>query len=103
MVKNYSRFANIEERRNIKRAFTFLLLTGVTLVLLFFFGLPLVIKFAAFLTDIRGTGTPIEFMDTTPPAPPQFESLPEATNKPSLEVSGKSESGATIFIFFNNQ
>src|SRR3990167_9226971 len=103
MTKNYSRFAHIEERRNKRKAFSFLFLTGISLILLFFFGLPLVIKFAAFLTDIRKSTTPIEITDTTPPAPPQLQSLPEATNKNPLDVSGKSESGATVFIFLNNQ
>lgn len=80
-----------------------MLLTGVTIVLLFFFGLPLVIKFAAFLTDIRKTSTPIEKNDITPPAPPQLSNLPEATNETSLLVEGVSESGATVEIFLNDK
>lgn len=103
MARNYSRFAHVEERRNRRNAFKFLLLTGVTLVLLFLFGLPLVVKFAAFLTDIRKSSTPIEITDTTPPAPPQLENLPEATSKKSLEVNGRSESGATVLIFLNEE
>lgn len=103
MARNYSRFAHIEEKRNIRRAFSFLLLTGVTLILLFFFGLPLVIKFAAFFSDIRKSTTPIEITDSTPPAPPQIENLPEATNEKSLDVSGKSESGATVFVFLGEE
>ena len=101
MARHYSRFASLEEKRNTRRALRFMFLTGLTLVLLFFFGLPLVVKFAAFLTDIRKGSIPIEKTDTTPPAPPQLKNLPEATNETSLAVEGTSESGATVLIYVN--
>lgn len=78
-----------------------MVLTGATIVLLFFFGLPIVVKFAAFLTDIRKSSIPIEKTDTTPPAPPNLKNLPEATNKSSLNIDGMSESGATVSVFLN--
>ena len=83
---------------------TAVLLGGLTVILIggiFVFGLPTVAKFAAFLTDLRKSGEPVEINDTTPPAPPRFDTLPEATNKTQIEVSGESEPGATVVLSFN--
>lgn len=83
---------------------TAVVLGGLTVILIggiFVFGLPTVAKFAAFLTDLRKSGEPVEINDTTPPAPPRLDTLPEATNKTRIEVSGESEPGATVILSFN--
>lgn len=101
MARYYSRLKTTEEKRNIRNA---VLLGVVTIFLLFgvfIFGLPTVAKFAAFLADLRKSGEPVEINDSTPPAPPRLEPLPEATNKSSVEVLGESEPGATIILTFN--
>lgn len=100
MVK-YSRYVSLEEKRNIRRAIFFGLLTIVALGLLLFFGLPSVAKFAGILIDLGRSNKPIEINDTTPPAPPRLDPLPEATNKVNLEITGQTEAGATVIIFFN--
>ncbi|MGB6881971.1 MAG: hypothetical protein WBD86_01580, partial [Microgenomates group bacterium] len=77
MRRRYSRLARTEERKNIKRAALFGLLTLISILVFIFLGLPAVAKFAAFLTDLRKSTVPIEINDTTPPVPPILDSLSE--------------------------
>ena len=58
---------------------------------------------ASFLTELRSSGEPIGIEDTTPPAPPQMDDLPEATNKSAITISGTAESGATVVIYLNGE
>ncbi|MFZ5932877.1 MAG: Ig-like domain-containing protein [Patescibacteria group bacterium] len=99
----YSRLASVEERRNKRRAFFFIVLTVLSILVLIFFGLPSIAKFAAFLTDIRKSSLPVDKNDTTPPAPPRLSRLPEATNKTEVELSGTTEEGATVILFINGK
>jgi len=103
MARYYSRYVTTEERRNIRRAFFFGILTIAALVGLLFFGLPSVAKFAAFLSDLRGSTQPVDKNDTTPPAPPRLGQLPEATNKTELEINGATEEGATVILSLNGK
>lgn len=102
MRKGYSRLASVEEKKNIKNAYWYVFLSIVAVIFLFFLGLPTLIKFAAFFTEIGKSDKPVDVNDLTPPAPPQFESLPEFTNRNKLEIKGSSEEGATITISFNS-
>ncbi len=94
--------ASAEERRNNRRAITFVVLTIAAVLALFLFGLPTVAKFAAFLTEIRKTSLPVEKNDTTPPPPPRIDILPDATNKSALDVKGSAEAGSTVILTFNS-
>lgn len=60
-------------------------------------------RFATFLTDLRKTSLPVESEDTTPPAPPRLDSLPEATNQARIEISGVTESGASVILILNGK
>jgi hypothetical protein len=102
MRKRYSRLARTEERQSIRRAIFFTFLTIVSIFAFIFLGLPVLAKFAGFLTDLKKSGLPIERNDTTPPAPPRLENLPEYTNEFSVEVKGTTEAGASIILFLNN-
>lgn len=102
-IKRYSRLASVEEKRNVKSAYWYGLLSVLAIIFLIFFGLPMIVKFAGFIGDISKSSKPVEINDTTPPAPPQFDDIPEFTNKETLNVTGKSESGATISIRANNE
>lgn len=102
-MARYSRRRSVEERKNVRRAFFFGILTIGVLLLFLFFGLPTVAKFAAFLHDLRSTNQPVDVTDTTPPAPPKINDLPEFTNETSLDISGRSEPGATILIEENGK
>lgn len=103
MKRRYSRLSRTEERRNNRKAFIFFVLTIASILLVFFLGLPLLAKFAAFLTDIRQSSQPIEISDTTPPVLPRFEPLPEATNEIKVEITGHTEPGATAILYLNNK
>jgi hypothetical protein len=97
----YSRRTSTEESKHKKRAYSYIVLTIIALVLLFFLGIPLIVKYAGLLTGLRESGEPVETNDTTPPAPPRFDDLPEATNEFTVDISGNAEPGATLILFLN--
>jgi hypothetical protein len=99
----YSRRLSIEEKRNKRKAFLFITLTFGALLAMFFYGLPAVVKFAAFLTEINQSSQPVEVNDTTPPPPPRIESLPEATKDEKIEIKGNTEAGSHVTLFLNDQ
>ena len=99
----YSRRLSIEEKRNKRKAFLFITLTFGALLAMFFYGLPAVVKFAAFLTEINQSSQPVEVNDTTPPPPPRIESLPEATKDEKIEITGNTEAGSHVTLFLNEQ
>ncbi len=103
MRYGYSRQQNIEARQNIKSAVLYIILTIGAILLILFFGIPLIGRIAAFFHDLRTSSSPIDQNDTTPPAPPKFELLPEFTNKTTLEINGRTESGATIKLAVNDK
>lgn len=102
-MRTYSRRAKVEEKRNLKKAYLYIFLSIVSVILLFFLGLPLLVKFAAFFTNLGKTDKPVDIEDITPPAPPQFESFDEYTSKTSIKLEGKSESGAIVTLNFNGR
>ena len=101
MKRQYSRRIAIEEKNNQKRAITFVALSILTIIILFFFGIPLIAKFVSFISDFSKKDTPITLNDNTPPAPPRFDNLPDATNKEIFEVTGTTEEGAIVNLFLN--
>lgn len=103
MRRHYSRLASVEEKRNIRSAFLYGLLTIGFLAFLLYFGLPTMARFAGFIGDIKKGERPVDKNDTTPPAPPRFTSLPEATNELTLDIEGEAEAGATITVFINDK
>lgn len=103
MRGGYSRRARVEEKKNIKKAYVYIALSVIAMCLLFFLGLPLIIKFAGFFTNLGKADKPVDIEDITPPAPPQFENIPEFTNKKTFTLEGRSEDGAIITLFFNGK
>lgn len=102
MKRHYSRLESVEERRNIKRAI-WLIVGAVALSLfLFFFGLPVLVKFAGFLGNLGSSNERVEAEDITPPAPPRIDKLPDATNDESIDIKGKSEEGALVTLNLNS-
>lgn len=102
MARFYSRLATVEERKNIKKAASLVLISIVILVLLFFYGIPLFGRFATFVSDIGKSGSAITNNDKTPPAPPRFSTFSDFTNKDKFDITGNSESGATIKVILND-
>lgn len=103
MRRSYSRLSSVEEKRNIRKAFLYGILTLASLALIFFFGLPILVRFAGLLTDLAKSERPVEIADTTPPAPPRINSLPEATNQYTIDVTGVAEAGVDVIISFNQK
>jgi hypothetical protein len=101
MRNPYSRLASVEERRNIKSTIIFISLTIVTIVLLFFVGIPILGRFTAFISDLGKSNKPITTLDTTPPAPPKFNTFSDFTNQENVSIAGTAEPGATVNLTFN--
>lgn len=99
----YSRRLKIEEARNKRKAFIFILLTLVGVILLFFYGIPSIAKLTAILMEFRKGSEPPISEDTTPPPPPYFTSIPKATNNPKLEIEGTAEPGVSVIVDVNGE
>lgn len=102
-MPRYSRLAQTEEKKNTKKAYIFVGLSIISILLLIFLGIPAIVKMAAFLADLRSSNTTISQDDTTPPAPPQFDTLPEATNQENIDIKGTSEVGGSVEISLNGE
>ncbi len=92
-----------EEANNIKKARNYILLTIALLVLFVYFGFPTIAKLSTFIVNFKKDSEPVTISDSTPPAPPKLNDLPEATNKTEVEISGKAENGATVIIYANRK
>lgn len=103
MSYRYSRKEKVEEKKNVRKAFLLIVATVGVVLLFFFFGLPMVVKFSAFLTDIRKSSEPVEVSDTTPPPPPRFDPIPEFTNKLEVDIKGSTEPGVSVILYLNNK
>lgn len=95
--------ASVEANRNVKTAVWLGVLTVASIIILFIFGIPILGKFAGFVSDIGGSKNPIKINDKTPPAPPFVNQLPEYTNQSEIRLTGTSEESATIKLTFNTQ
>jgi uncharacterized protein YfaP (DUF2135 family) len=87
----------------MRRAFVFAVLTFAAILGVLFFGLPSVAKFASFLTELRKSSLPVDKSDTTPPAPPRIDRLPEATKDAEIIINGATEEGATVILTLNGK
>jgi len=99
----YSRRAKTEERRNKKNALIFSVLTVGAIILIFIFGIPVVVRFTAFLFELKSSSSPITSEDNNPPPPPFISSVDKATNKDNIELNGSTESGVTVEFTVNGK
>jgi len=102
LYSTYSRKIKIEETKNKKRTIFFILLTIITIILIVIYGIPIVVKFVTFLSDLNQSNEAIEIHDKTPPPPPKLTGLPSATKENNIEIKGNTEAGAKVIINFNN-
>lgn len=102
MKSNYSRRQRLDTRSDTKSAVFYIVLTIIAILAIIFFGIPLIGKVAGFLHDISSSNQPVDISDTTPPAPPSLEFLPEFTNKTNIEVFGHTEAGVTVTLYLND-
>lgn len=96
-----SRLEKVESERMTRQAIVVIIVTIVLVALLIVFGIPALINVALFLGEINSTGTPIEQTDTIPPPAPQVATPPQATNSAQLNLTGYTETGATVKLYHN--
>ncbi len=101
--ETYSRKTKVEEKRNIRKALLFSLLSLVAIALFIMYGFNILGRFAVFLGDLKKGSQAVVSDDTTPPIPPRFEPIPKATNKAALDIKGSTEPGASIEITLNGR
>lgn len=94
-----TRLTRKQEARNIRQAIFYIVLTLALAFVLVFVGIPLLIRMAIFLGNIRGSSKLPEQVDTIPPSPPRITVPFEATNSANFSLKGYSEPGATIKVF----
>ncbi|MFC1653881.1 hypothetical protein ACFL1M_03465 [Patescibacteria group bacterium] len=78
------------------------MLIGLTLVILysiFRWGIPAIVNMAVFLGDLKSSSEPITQEDTIPPVSPRLEQLPSATTSARLNLSGYTESEASVKLY----
>lgn len=97
----YSRLASVEEKKNLRSAIFYVLLSIVALAILFVFGIPALGKVAAFVSDLGKSGKQITSTDKTPPAPPSFTPFNQFTNQQNISLTGSTEPGATVKLTFD--
>lgn len=96
-----SRLTRKEEARSLRKAVLFGLLTILIALGLLFLGIPLLIRMAIFVGNLRSTSQPIENQDILPPSPVRLQPLPEATNSAQIKIEGFAEAGSTVEVFKN--
>lgn len=100
-MRRYSRLESVEEKRNIKKAYLFVLLAVLGMILLFYIGIPLIGRVTAFISGIGSSNDSALANDKTPPAPPRFNTFPDFTNQSNIDLTGNTEGGASIKLTFN--
>jgi len=93
-----SRLRRKEEARSLRQAIFFGTLTVVLALGLVFLGIPVLIRMAIFLGELRSSSLPVETKDVLPPAPPRLRPLLEATNSAQIIVQGFAEPGSTVEV-----
>ncbi|MDO8503141.1 MAG: hypothetical protein Q7S60_00470 [bacterium] len=97
-----SRYSRLQERRKTRSAF-FLFSAAIGLLLiLIFLGIPLLSRFAVFVSELKGSSSPIVIEDKTPPAPPYINALPKFTKDNKIKVTGRAEAGSVLRLFQNS-
>jgi hypothetical protein len=97
----YSRLGRREEKQSLRQAFIFFILTILILTGTIFLGIPVLVKVAVFLSDLKGSSQPVEQTDLIAPAPPRLDPLPEAIKTNSISLTGSAEAGASVDVYLN--
>lgn len=98
----YSRLMRHEERKQQKRLV--LALGGILgiIILLFVFGLKILVGFSLLIDRSRGAAIPQQQAQELI-LPPILDSLPEATNSASITITGKSDPGVKIVFYIDEE
>lgn len=96
-----SRLARIEEKNNLRRAYLLIIITLGLVIGLLVFGVPLLIKAATFLGELRSGNEIVQNKDKIPPQIPFIEPYAPYINTKSLDLYGKTEPGVAIISSVN--
>jgi hypothetical protein len=91
-----SRLSKKQEERNLRRAVLYIFLTLGLASILIFVGIPVLIRTAIFLGNLRSSANLPEQGDTIPPSPPRLVVPFEATNSASFSLKGYTEPDVKI-------
>jgi len=103
MARKHSRLAHTQQRKNIRSAVFFIVLSVGTGFAFLFFGLPTLARLSSFFSDFNKSSKPVQIDDKTPPAPPRFDNVPDATSQTNIQLTGMAEPGIEVFIYFNKK
>ena len=97
-----SRLARLEEKRDFRKATILTLGTILVLVGAVTLGIPVLVRVAMFVGDLKSNGV-VDKTDLIPPGPPQIITSFEATNNADQAISGLGEPGTTVYLTLNSQ
>ena len=90
----HSRLQRVEEKRNIRQATLLGLAAILAIIVVIVLGIPLLVRMAVFLGDVKSSSRPVDKNDLIPPVPPQISLPYTATNSANQTISGSAEPGS---------
>ena len=75
----------------------------LAVILVIVLGIPLLIRMAVFLGDIKSSSRPVDKNDLISPVPPQISLPYAATNSANQSISGSAEPGSSVFLTLNGE
>ena len=99
--RSKSRLKKIEEKNSLKQAIFFFFLTIVLLAIVFFLGIPGIVKLAVLLGGKDSQSQQTE--QNVPLGQPRLSPLPQATNSAQLAISGYAPEGMEVIILLNGE
>jgi len=97
-----TRLQSIEEKKSLRQAVFFLVLTLLLILGVFFLGIPLFIKLAVMFGNKPVSSPTAGLSQTVPLSQPRLVPLPTATNSASINLAGFSIPNAKIKIYLND-
>ena len=98
-----SRLQRVEEKRNMRQATVLSLGTILIIVAVIVLGIPLLIRMAVFLGDLKSSSRPVDKNDLIPPVPPSISLPYDATNSATQTVGGSAEPGSSVWLTLNGE
>lgn len=93
----------MEERRNLRKATWLAVGTVLLVVTVVILGIPILVKMAGFLGDLKSSSRPVDKNDLIPPVPPAISLPYDATNSARIEIAGSAEPGSTVYLTQNSE
>lgn len=98
-----SRLQSVEERTNLRKALWWVVGAGGVIVVMMVVGVPLLIRMAIFLGEVRSSGKGVEKTDVIAPVPPSLAVSYDATNSARQTLAGLAEAGTTVYLTQNGE